>query len=243
MVRSQLDGRRTRAVLRRLILWDIDGTLVYSGGVGTEVFAVAIERVLGTPPRGTLTFSGKTDHHIVEEYLAMAGIEDSEYVPAVLDHLERELALCADRIASEGSACPGAEAALRALAAVDSVEQTVLTGNIAPNALLKLAAFGLDRYLDLEAGAYGEGQSDRRKLLSLAWDRQRELRGTQFIPDQTWIVGDTPRDLECARAGGAHCLLVSTGRHDFDELEALGADLVLRDLADTEVVVAALTSD
>jgi phosphoglycolate phosphatase-like HAD superfamily hydrolase len=123
------------------------------------------------------------------------------------------------------------------------VEQTVLTGNIAANALLKLAAFGLDRYLDLEAGAYGEGHSDRRKLLSLAWKRQRELRGIEYLPAQTWIVGDTPRDFECARAGGAHCLLVSTGRHDFDELEDLGADLVLRDLSDTEVVVAALTSD
>lgn len=243
MVRSQLDRGRTTPILTRLILWDIDGTLVHSGGVGTEVFALAISRVLGAPPRGTLTFSGKTDHHIVEEYLAMAGSEDSEHVPAVLYHLERELALCADRIASEGSACPGGEAVLRALAAIDSVEQTVLTGNIAANARLKLAAFGLDRYLDLDAGAYGEGDSDRRKLISLAWNRQRELRGTEFLPDQTWIVGDTPRDLACARAGGAHCLLVSTGRHDFAELEALGADLVLRDLSDTEAVVAALTSD
>jgi hypothetical protein len=122
----------------------------------------------------------------VEEYLAMAGIEDSELVPAVLDHLEHELALCADRIASEGSACPGAEAALSALAAVDSVEQTVQTGNIAANALVKLAAFGLDRYLDLEVGAYGEGHSDRRKLLSLAWKRQHQLRGAEFLPAQTW---------------------------------------------------------
>jgi phosphoglycolate phosphatase-like HAD superfamily hydrolase len=215
---------------------------VHSGGVGTEVFAVAVERVLGAPPRGQLSFSGKTDHHIVEEYLAMAGSEDPDHVPAVLHHLERELALCVDRIASEGSACPGGEAALRALAAIDSVEQTVLTGNIAPNALLKLAAFGLDRYLDLDAGAYGEGHSDRRKLLSLAWSRQRELRGTEFLPGQTWIVGDTPRDFECASAGGAHCLLVATGRHDFDELDALGADVVLSDLSDTDAVVDALTS-
>ncbi|HXA32497.1 MAG TPA: hypothetical protein VNV87_09580, partial [Acidimicrobiales bacterium] len=116
MVRSRLDRRRTGPILTRLVLWDIDGTLVHSGGVATEVFALAIERVLGTAPRGTLTFSGKTDHHIVEEYLAMAGCEDSEQVPAILFHLERELALCADRIASEGSACPGGEAVLRALA-------------------------------------------------------------------------------------------------------------------------------
>jgi phosphoglycolate phosphatase-like HAD superfamily hydrolase len=227
----------------RLILWDIDGTLVRGGMVGAEVFDSAIERVLGVRPRAQVIFSGKTDRQLVEEFLAMEGSEDPDHVPAVLYHLERELAIHADRIASEGSACPGSEAALRALAAIDSVEQTVLTGNIAPNALAKLAAFGLDHYLDLEAGAYGSEHSDRRNLLPLAWKHQRELRDIHYLPDETWIVGDTPRDLECARAGDSHCLLVATGRHEFAELEELGADLVLKDLSDTGVVVEVLTAD
>lgn len=226
-----------------LVLWDIDGTLVRGGVVGAEMFDSAIERVLGERPRAQVIFSGKTDRQIVEEFLAMEGSEDPDHVPAVLYHLERELALRVDRIASGGSVCPGSEAALRALAVIDSVEQTVLTGNIAPNALAKLAAFGLDGYLDLEAGAYGDVHSDRRDLLPLAWKHQRELRGVYYRPDETWIVGDTPRDFECARAGDAHCLLVASGRHDFAELETLGADLVLEDLSDTRVVVDVLTSD
>jgi phosphoglycolate phosphatase-like HAD superfamily hydrolase len=207
------------------------------------MFDSAIEKVIGDRPRAQVIFSGKTDRQIVEKFLAMEGSEDPDHVPAVLYHLERELALRVDRIASEGSVCPGSEAALRALVVIDSVEQTVLTGNIAPNALAKLAAFGLNRYLDIEAGAYGHEHSDRRDLLPLAWKHQRELRGVHYLPDETWIVGDTPRDLECARAGDAHCLLVATGRHDFAELEALGADWVLKDLSDTGVVVDVLTSN
>lgn len=224
-------------VTRRLILWDIDGTLVRSGPVGSDVFGQAIEQVLGTRPRTALVLSGKTDRQIVEEYLALEGSTDPAHAPAVLDRLEREFARQVSRIAAEGWACPGGEAALRRLGAIARVEQTVLTGNIAPNALLKLAAFGLDRYLDLEVGAYGIEHSDRRSLLPLAWSLQRQLRGIDYQPDETWIVGDTPRDLECARAGGARCLLVATGRHDFAQLEALGPDVVLKDLSDTGLLV------
>jgi len=227
---------------RRLILWDIDGTLVRSGLVGSDVFGQAVEQVLGTRPQTHVILSGKTDRQIVEEYLAQEGSEDPAHIPAVLDRLEQEFARQVGRIAAEGSPCLGGEAALRNLGGVAGVEQTVLTGNIAPNALLKLAAFGLDRYLDLEVGAYGIEHSDRRSLLPLAWKRQRELRGIDYHPHETWIVGDTPRDLECARAGAAHCLLVATGRHDFAELEALGPDSALKDLSDTRLVVDTLTA-
>jgi phosphoglycolate phosphatase-like HAD superfamily hydrolase len=188
-----------------------------------------------------VVFSGKTDRQIVEELLLLEE-SDVDHAPAVLWHLEHELARCVDRIAAEGSPCPGGEAALHSLAAIDGVEQTVLTGNIAPNARLKLAAFGLDQYLDLEAGAYGGEHSDRRELLPLVWQRQHELRGIEYRPDDTWIVGDTPRDLECARAGGARCLLVASGRYDFAELQELGADFVLNDLRETDVVVGVLAS-
>jgi phosphoglycolate phosphatase len=226
---------------KRLILWDIDGTLVRSGDVGAGVFDLAIERVLGQRPRARVTMSGKTDRAIVEEYLAMEGRPDETLIAPVLHHLELELALRVDQMAAEGYACAGGEEALRALGDVAGVEQTVLTGNIAPNARAKLAAFGLDRYLDLEAGAYGAEHTDRRLLLPEAWQQQVELRGTTYRPDETWIVGDTPRDLDCAQAGGAHCLLVATGRHGLTDLQALGADAVLPDLTDTARVVAVLT--
>ncbi|MGH9080771.1 MAG: HAD family hydrolase [Acidimicrobiales bacterium] len=226
----------------RLVLWDIDGTLIRGGVVGAEVFELAIERVLGARPRAQVRLSGKTDRQIAEEFLAIHGSEDPRHIPAVLYHLEQELALRVDRIASEYSACPGVEAVLRALSEADSVEQTVLTGNIAPNAVAKLAPFGLDRYLDLEVGAYGSDHADRRSLLPLAWRLQRELRDTHYLPAETWIVGDTPRDFDCARAGGAHCLLVATGRYELAELQALGADVAIDDLSNPATVVDILTS-
>lgn len=227
---------------RRLILWDIDGTLVRSGDVGAAVFDLAIEKVIGRRPRARVHMSGKTDRQIVEEYLALEGDPDPALIPPILHHLEQELAQRIDQMAAEGRACAGAEAALHALSAIDGVEQTVLTGNIGPNAWAKLSAFGLDGYLDLEVGAYGGEHSDRRELLPLAWGRQREARGNDYGPYETWIVGDTANDLACARASGAHCLLVATGRAGRAELDALGADEVLEDLTDTGRVVEILTS-
>ncbi len=227
---------------RRLILWDIDGTLVRSGDVGAAVFDLALERVLGQRPRARVVMSGKTDRRIVEEYLAMEGREDPTLIPLVLHHLEQELAARVEQMAAEGYACPGAAEVLGALATIDGVEQTVLTGNIAPNARAKLSAFGLDRFLDLDAGAYGGEYSDRRRLLPEAWQRQVDLRGATYRPGETWVVGDTPRDLECAQAGEAHCLLVATGRHDRADLEVLGADAVLEDLTETARVTGILTA-
>ena len=227
---------------KRLILWDIDGTLVHSGPVGGDVFDFAIERVLGTRPTSRTEFGGKTDRQIAQEYLTLGGSDDPDHVSLVLLHLERELARHEDRMTAYGSACPGGEAVIRALAMIETVEQTVLTGNIAPNALAKLSAFGLNRFLDLEAGAYGDQHSDRRDLLPLAWHRQRDLRGRDYLPEETWVVGDTPRDLECAQASGAHCLLVATGRHDLARLTELSADFVIEDLSDTERVVSILTT-
>ena len=94
----------------------------------------------------------------------------------------------------------------------------MLTGNIAPNAVVKLAAFGLEKWLDLETGAYGSDSEDRTALVPIALGRLASLRGVRLTPDQTWVIGDTPRDYECAEAGGAHCLLVATGSYGLEDL-------------------------
>jgi len=226
-------------VARRLILWDIDGTLVRAGDVGGRVFEVALERVLGRRPQARVAMSGKTDPQIAREFLVAMAEDDMTLLPLVLEHLERELAAAAEEIATLGAACHGAEAVVAALAAVPEVHQSVLTGNLAANALVKLAAFGLDRHLDLEGGAFGSDEEDRCLLVPVALGRQRE-RGRRFTPEETWIVGDSPRDLECARAGGAHCLLVGTGRYPLDELAPLGADHALADLGDLDEVLGIL---
>ena len=184
---------------------------------------------------------GKTDPQIVREYLELMEVADIDgRLPVILGHLEREMAAGAGSLADGGRALPGVPELLARLASVAGVRQSVLTGNIAPNAVVKLAAFGLDRWLDLEVGAYGSDHADRNRLVPFALERVRRLRGEVIGAEDVWVVGDTANDLACARAGGARCLLVGTGRVDTSELAGLGADAVLPDLADTETVVALL---
>jgi phosphoglycolate phosphatase-like HAD superfamily hydrolase len=233
-------------VIRRVLLWDVDGTLVRAGELGAAVFDRALEEALGRPPDVRVRMSGKTDPQIVREYLVAMGIEErerDEKVAAVLRRVEHHLAAAAGRLAAEGMALAGVPTLLETLAADRRIVSTVLTGNIAPNAVVKLAAFGLDRWLDLEVGAYGSDDPDRRMLVPVALGRIAEQRGARVDPDDVWVIGDTPLDLACAQAAGAHSLLVATGRSSAAELARLGADAVLDDLRDTAAVVKLLTGD
>jgi phosphoglycolate phosphatase len=212
------------------------------------VFDVALEQVVGVRPeagvRTRVKMSGKTDPQIVREYLLDMGIEETPgLVDTVLWRIEVALAAAAadGRLASDGAACPGAAAILAELAEHPRVLSTVVTGNIYPNALLKVAAFGLDQWLDLIVGAYGSDEHDRNLLVPIALARVAEQRGRVVDRDRVWVIGDTPRDLDCARAAGVRCLLVGSGRYPIDSLDGMGADAVLEDLCDTEAVVKLLT--
>jgi phosphoglycolate phosphatase-like HAD superfamily hydrolase len=233
-------------VIQRLLLWDVDGTLVRAGDLGAAVFDVALEAVLGVRPDARVRMSGKTDPEIVREYLAALGVPETDgLVEAVLRRVEGHLAAAAaeGELIAGGAACPGTGEVLRRLAADQRVASTLLTGNIAPNALVKVAAFGLDRWLDLSLGAYGSDEADRNLLVPVALRRLAEARGVTLAPADAWVIGDTPRDLECARAAGTRCLLVATGRYRFQELAALQPDAALEDLSDTEGVTKLLTGD
>jgi phosphoglycolate phosphatase-like HAD superfamily hydrolase len=113
----------------------------------------------------------------------------------------------------------------------------VVSGNLRANARIKLAAFGLDRWVDLDAGAYGSDAEDRTELVPVALRNAERSFGVRFEPRDAWVVGDTPRDLEAARTGGVRCLLVATGRHGIEELRAAPADAVVPDLTDTDGVL------
>ena len=233
-------------MIRRLLLWDIDGTLVHTGGVGAAIFDVALEAVVGRRPPFRLQMSGKTDPQIVGEYLSRMELPGTdEVIGAVLRVAEKELAAAALRgeLAAGGSACVGVGALLAVLARDDRVVSTLVTGNIKPNALVKVAAFGLDRWFDPSLGAYGSDATDRNLLVPISLGRVAAETGVRLDPADAWVIGDTPRDLECARAGGVRCLLVASGRQPFDELSPLGADAVLADLGDTDAVVELLTGD
>ncbi len=229
----------------RLILWDIDGTLVRAGDVGALIFDVAIEKRLGRPPSSRVLMSGKTDPQIVLEYLTEFDLPDADagaHLTAILEDLEAELAARAHVISAHGIVLPGVTELLARLDADDDVVQTVVTGNIAPNARIKVGAFGLDRWLNLEMGAYGSDHADRNELVPIARARVEAARGVSVVPDDVWVVGDAPADLACARAGGARCLLVATGRPAFDDLQALGPDALRHDLSDADDIYDLLRS-
>lgn len=229
------------------MLWDVDGTLISTSGLGRDVFGLAVEHVLGRHPGDPdqVQMSGKTDPLIALEILAFAGLADDEaehHLPDVIARLEAELAALADTLREQGEVLPGVAEVLARLDADPSVMQSVLTGNTTANAAVKLSALGLERWLDLETGAYGSDNVDRDQLVPVALERARRLRGRDFGPEQVWLVGDTPRDLACARAGGVRCLLVATGRVSHEELRGLPADMVLPDLAAVDDVCAILIS-
>jgi phosphoglycolate phosphatase-like HAD superfamily hydrolase len=228
----------------RLVLWDVDGTLVRAGGLGSESFQLAItdalQRDLGAGFHQRVRMSGKTDPQIARELLAIAELGDEEVevaLPEVLRRLEHHLAEGEHRMREQGRALPGAAEVLGKLSAADGVVQSVLTGNLAANAVVKLRAFGLDPWIDFDIGAYGSDHHDREELVPIALAKASARYGDGVSAADTWVVGDTPRDLACAQAGGARCALVATGRYRRDELEGIGADVVLDDLSDVDAVV------
>jgi phosphoglycolate phosphatase-like HAD superfamily hydrolase len=233
--------------VRRLVLWDIDGTLVQAGEVGRDIFTEAFQAVLGRDPdqvtATALVMAGRTDPEIALEFLAAHEIAEGErHLPAFSEALVAALAAKAALIRERGRALPGAREVLAALSRTEGVVQSLLTGNVQPNALLKLASFELDGYLDFEVGGFGSDHHHRPSLVEVARAKAERKYGTAFAGPATVLVGDTPLDVAAGRAGGARVVAVATGPYRADELEPTGADAVLEDLRDTEAATAAILS-
>jgi phosphoglycolate phosphatase-like HAD superfamily hydrolase len=230
---------------RRVILWDVDGTLLSAGPIGRDAFFAGAGDALGREvvDDGSVHMSGKTDPLIALEILERAGVHGDDArdaLPVVLEGLTRNLAGGRHRIPAEGRLHAGVAEVLERLHAEPDVVQTVVSGNLAVNARIKVAAFGLERFLDLDVGAYGSDDPDRDRLVPIAMERVRERYGYAPAPGEAWVIGDTARDLACARAAGARCLLVATGRIAFHDLEPLGAEGVRTDLSDAAAVAGIL---
>ena len=158
---------------RRLVLWDIDGTLVQAGEVGRDIFTEAFQAVLGRAPdqvtAKALVMAGRTDPEIALDFLAAHEIaEGASHLPAFNEALVTALAAKAAVIRERGRALPGARETLVALGGTDGVVQSLLTGNVQPNALLKLASFELDGYLDFDVGGFGSDHHHRPSLVEVA---------------------------------------------------------------------------
>ena len=234
-------------MLDRVVLWDIDGTLVHTAGVGAEAFTKAIETLWGVPAAGHgVSLAGKTDLQIGHEILTVLDLHDdngdgevSVRLSRLIAETERLVAAGQDRIRTNGKVLPGVPELLAALDADPGTVQTLLTGNTAANAASKLGAFGLADQLNLDLGAYGSDNADRNVLVDVALARI-EARHGPVDRRHVWVIGDTPLDAACAATGGVRCLLVATGFAPRDALDTCGADHVLDDLTDTEAVLALL---
>jgi phosphoglycolate phosphatase-like HAD superfamily hydrolase len=227
----------------RVVLWDIDGTLVHTAGVGAEAFSTAIETLWGVPATGHgVSLAGKTDLQIGREILTVLSLAngDESGLARLIAETERLVAAGRHRIRANGKVLPGVPDLLAALDADPGTVQTLLTGNTAANAASKLGAFGLADQLNLDLGAYGSDDADRNALVGVALARI-EARYGPFDRRHVWVIGDTPLDAACAAAGGVRCLLVATGFAPREALDTCGADHVLDDLTDTDAVLALLS--
>jgi phosphoglycolate phosphatase len=185
--------------------------------------------------------AGRTDPEIALEFLAAHEVAEGErHLPAFSEALVTALAAKAALIRERGRALPGAREALAALGRADGVVQSLLTGNVQPNALLKLASFDLDGYLDFEVGGFGSDHHHRPSLVQVARDKAGRKYGAAFKGAATVLVGDTPLDVAAGRAGGARVVAVATGPYRVDELRTTEADAVLPDLRDTRAALAAI---
>jgi phosphoglycolate phosphatase len=224
-----------------LILWDIDHTLIDTGGVGGEVYAAAFEKVTGRRLEQMAPLAGRTEPVIFRETLALHGLHDTGGLFArFADEQAQGYAVRSASLRQRGQALPGAAQALNALAARTDVTQSVLTGNTRPSAEAKLRAFALDTHLDLESAAYGTDNDERAALVGIARDRAARRSGHQFGIGSTMIIGDTPADVIAARDGQARIIAVATGDFTAADLASAGAAVILPDLSNTPALLSAI---
>jgi phosphoglycolate phosphatase len=224
-----------------LVLWDVDHTLIDTAGIGRQVYAEAFEKVTGRPLERMADVSGRTEPVIFRETLQLHGIEGpGGLFDRFAEEQARGYAEHTDELRTKGRALPGAAEALSTLASRDDVIQSVLTGNIRQSAQIKLAVFGLDRYLDLDIGAYGTDADVRADLVEIARQRAAAVHGIQFDRDTTVLIGDTPNDVKAARDGAARIIAVATGKDSEEDLADAGADTVFADLTDIDALLAAI---
>jgi phosphoglycolate phosphatase len=229
--------------MRRLILWDIDGTILRSGRATSEAFTRALRSVYRLEQEvARISYAGKTDGQIAVETLAHHDLAERE-VLALLDHFREtytaEVEAARPRLIEDVRVFPGVRELLERLDALGA-RQSLLTGNFEAVARIKLACAGLEQFFDFATGAFGSDHHDRDCLVPIAIEKTRRERGIAFSADRVVVIGDTPRDIACARAGSARVVAVATGTFAASELQPHEPDALLESLSDTEAALAAV---
>jgi phosphoglycolate phosphatase-like HAD superfamily hydrolase len=221
--------------MRKLVLFDIDGTLVLTGGAGLRAMNRACAEVVGNPDGlSGIPLAGRTDRVILSDVVRRVGRELDE---ALLAHLRgRYLESLADEIRHPGrgvkGVMPGVREILDRLSARDDVFVGLLTGNFEAGAKIKLEHFDLWRYF--RCGAFADDAADRNELVPFALKRARSCGLPELGADDILVVGDTPHDIACAHAVGAIGVGVATGGYTSDQLRECGANVVFEDLSDSD---------
>ena len=216
----------------KLLLFDVDGTLVLTGGAGIRAMGRAFQQTFQIEGAFTGTsIAGRTDRFIVAEALARAGIvADAE----TLHRFRQTYYAClSEEIVHPGprkGVMPGIRDLLGRLVAEHQVFVALLTGNYSGAAEIKLAHFDLWRYF--RCGAFAEDADERHELVPVAMSRVRECGQFEVALEDVVVIGDTPLDVDCARASGVRSIAVATGGFDADTLSRSGADVVFDDLTD-----------
>lgn len=220
-----------------LFLFDIDGTILASGGAGLRALTEAAEEIFGIPDLGGIEIAGRTDSSIARQLLQR---HQRPATPEALTQFEdcylTHLASYLPKI--EGKLLPGVVPLLDLLRDRDDCVLALLTGNLERGAKLKLTQYGVWHYF--EFGAYADDSADRNELGPFAQARAKDRYAVDFAPEHTFILGDTPHDITCARAINAKAIAIATGRHTRAELAECQPDFLFDDLSDVPGFLAAI---
>ena len=226
----------------KIVLFDIDGTLLISDGAGRSAMGTALTTFFGTPGPASYRYGGKTDRLIVRETMRLAGFDDATIdarMEEVLALYLRGLRADLEHAAHRARALPGVTALVDAVERHEDLVLGLLTGNIVEGAQVKLRAVALapERF---RVGAFGSDHEERPMLPPIARQRASALLGHEVPGDRLVIIGDTPADMTCGLGIGARAIGVATGGFGLEELTGYAPAAAFADLSDTERVVEAI---
>lgn len=221
--------------MSKLILFDIDGTLISSGGAGTRALNKSFNEIFSIPDgfKG-VSMAGKTDIEIMKEGMFRHNINPEDklvkkMVNGYIYHLGKEINNNGRHLK------PGIKEIINKLKNVDGFYLGLLTGNLEEGAMIKLEPFGINPYFPF--GAFGSDDENRNRLLPIALKKFSDIYKINLKPEDSIVIGDTPRDVACSKPFGAFSVVVATGPYSFEKLQNSGADLVLEDLRDQKRLI------